>query len=63
MQAAACFGAEVEHDGGAEEHGEAHEEEAALIVAGEVFCEADEVGAEEAADHADHVHRCDACGG
>ena len=55
--------AEVEHDSGCCEHGDAHEEEAALIVAGEVFGEADPVGANEAADDADRVHGSDAGGG
>ena len=49
---------------GAEEHGKAHEAEAALVVAGEVFGEADEVRAEEATGDADHVDGRDAgCGG
>src|ERR1700761_4469201 len=63
VQVATCFRTQIEHDGRAEEHGEAHKEEGALIVAGEVFCEADEVGSEKAADHADHVDGGDACGG
>ena len=45
----------MEHNSCAEEHGEAHEEEAALVVAGEVFGEADEIWAKEATEDADHV--------
>ena len=48
--AAARVTTEVEHDSGAEEHGEAHQTETALVVAGEVFGEAHQVGAEEAAE-------------
>src|ERR1039458_3969087 len=55
--------AEVDHDGGAEEHGDAEAGESALVVAGEVFEQAHEVRADESAKDAERIDGGDGGGG
>ena len=55
--------AEVEHDGGGEEQGSRHGEQAALIVAGKVTREPHPIRPDEPAQDAQHVDGGDAGGG
>src|ERR1039457_7372444 len=48
--------AEVDHDGGIEQHRDAEEGESALVVAGQVFEEAHEVWADESTEDAEGVN-------
>ena len=45
----------VEHNSGAEEHGNAESEEAALVAAGEVSYDSHPIGTDEAADDAEGI--------
>src|ERR1035441_4169814 len=55
--------AEVDHDAGAEEHGDTEDDESALVVAGDVLEEAHEVGADESAKDAERIDGGDGGGG
>src|ERR1019366_5007186 len=60
---AQCLATQIDHDACIDEHGDAEDNESALVVAGEVFEEAHEVWADESTEDAERIDGGDGGGG